>query len=602
MLELTLLLQTPANRNPGHSKTGRMAEDTMHKSTILSVKTLIEHATLIESIPNKKTDKKPNVETYHRFYVPVLFNGKLQTIRLVAETQKGDATIDPLTVNLYDIIPEKKSRSAKGFTLESGYPVIAANGSSSEPNISNGSTGVKRSDSNESQTYEQAAYHGSPYAFDKFSIDHIGDGEGNQAFGWGLYFAGNKSIAKWYKEHVGQYDGVVAFEKDGKTISYEDALSRYYTPNNIVKAYAGLDRIISYDPVGRMVTAQAVYLKNGEYVIDPDYPNPRRYWASVKPKELEKYMGTLGYTLKTGRLYEVNISTEEKEMLDWYKPFSEQSEYVQNKLNLLAKEYEEQAGSAGLRYAISDDDNGAELYDRIKMSTGSPYSASEALNDAGVKAIKYLDADSRGTGKGNYNYVVFDDAAVDIIKTYEQNKGGVRGALTAFKNGEQILQLFKTADYSTFIHEVGHMFLEDLRSLAALESAPQEIKTAWKTARDWTGYKDGADNTTAHEKWAKGFEAYLREGKAPSKDLKGVFQKFKNWLREIYQSVKELGGVPSKEIQHIMGTMLDAGDTIKDGKVTNNTPEDGAQRKGFYEVCYIRIVANRVDDVTRHLL
>ena len=170
----------------------------LRKASILSIKDLIEHATLIESIPNKKTDKKPNVETYHRFYVPVLFNGRLQTIRLVAETQKGDTSFDPLKVNLYDIITEKKSRpakgvspesdypmiaangssytisirdmlrgvknsnfknyyqngndmmtekksrSAKGVSLESEYPMIAANGSSSEPNISNGSTGVKR--------------------------------------------------------------------------------------------------------------------------------------------------------------------------------------------------------------------------------------------------------------------------------------------------------------------------------------------------------------------------------------------------------------------------------------------------------------------------
>ena len=48
--------------------------------------------------------------------------------------------------------------------------------------------------------YDQPAYHGSPHRFDKFTLDHIGTGEGAQAYGWGLYFAGNKEVAKYYKE------------------------------------------------------------------------------------------------------------------------------------------------------------------------------------------------------------------------------------------------------------------------------------------------------------------------------------------------------------------------------------------------------------------
>jgi len=41
-------------------------------------------------------------------------------------------------------------------------------------------------------------YHGTPHDFDKFSTSKIGTGEGNQAFGWGLYFTTLKSIAQHY--------------------------------------------------------------------------------------------------------------------------------------------------------------------------------------------------------------------------------------------------------------------------------------------------------------------------------------------------------------------------------------------------------------------
>src|SRR6185312_26485 len=40
------------------------------------------------------------------------------------------------------------------------------------------------------------AFHGSPYAFDKFDLSKIGTGEGAQAYGHGLYFAQNQEWAE----------------------------------------------------------------------------------------------------------------------------------------------------------------------------------------------------------------------------------------------------------------------------------------------------------------------------------------------------------------------------------------------------------------------
>lgn len=47
--------------------------------------------------------------------------------------------------------------------------------------------------------YEQRAFHGSPYTFDTFDLGAIGKGEGNQAHGWGLYFAKDKNVSEAYK-------------------------------------------------------------------------------------------------------------------------------------------------------------------------------------------------------------------------------------------------------------------------------------------------------------------------------------------------------------------------------------------------------------------
>lgn len=75
---------------------------------------LINSAVLIESIPNRKTDAKPKIRAYHRFYVPVKIGSKIYTIRLVAEEQNGEITLNPSNVNLYDVIVEKNPHSANG--------------------------------------------------------------------------------------------------------------------------------------------------------------------------------------------------------------------------------------------------------------------------------------------------------------------------------------------------------------------------------------------------------------------------------------------------------------------------------------------------------
>lgn len=90
------------------NKRATASERKVREASIFSIDSLLENAVLIESIPNRKTAKKPNVRAYHRFYVPVQANGKMRTVRLVAEEQNGAVTLNPTDVNLYDVIIEKR--------------------------------------------------------------------------------------------------------------------------------------------------------------------------------------------------------------------------------------------------------------------------------------------------------------------------------------------------------------------------------------------------------------------------------------------------------------------------------------------------------------
>ena len=67
---------------------------------------ILSNAELIESFPNKdRTGVKKDVDTIHRFYIPVSVNGKVRTLRIVC-TQKEGALPNIDGVELYDLIEE----------------------------------------------------------------------------------------------------------------------------------------------------------------------------------------------------------------------------------------------------------------------------------------------------------------------------------------------------------------------------------------------------------------------------------------------------------------------------------------------------------------
>lgn len=144
--------------------------------------------------------------------------------------------------------------------------------------------------------------------------------------------------------------------------------------------------------------------------------------------------------------------------------------------------------------------------------------------------------------------------ADDAVEVYFQN---INGMTTIKSQTERIVELFKTADKSTFMHEMGHVFFDDIKTLAEMENAPEQLVTDWNKLKEWSGWNDNeTTNTDAHEKFARGFEAYLREGEAPTKFLERTFRRFSKWLSAIYRAVSRLGGLPPKDIREVMDRML----------------------------------------------
>ena len=177
----------------------------------------------------------------------------------------------------------------------------------------------------------------------------------------------------------------------------------------------------------------------------------------------------------------------------------------------------------------------------------------------------------------------------------QEEKRTSQGEIAMQPDGKRLIRLFRTADESTFLHEMGHLFLMDLDVLAKIDDVSAKDLA---TVNEWADWKEGAakeyadtdwadefrDHEAAilaalasgdalriarakdvwrHERFARGFELYLREGKAPSVGLRGVFRKFRMFLRKVYSFVQSLGGRPSLAVEAVMARMIAAEEEIQ---------------------------------------
>lgn len=129
------------------------------------------------------------------------------------------------------------------------------------------------------------------------------------------------------------------------------------------------------------------------------------------------------------------------------------------------------------------------------------------------------------------------------------------------QDNKAVVGLFKNADLSTFLHESGHWFLESYGDMA--KAAP-ELQADMQTLLDWFGVQDLntwqgmslEEKRAGHEQFARGFEQYLHEGKAPSLGLQGLFARFRAWLARVYAGIKGQNVELSDEVRAILDRML----------------------------------------------
>ena len=233
-------------------------------------------------------------------------------------------------------------------------------------------------------------YHGSPYRFTAFSPEHIGHGEGVQAYGHGHYVTASASLANWYRSNLsgppridGAFIGASSLSSGAKTFLTA-------ARGDLALALRNVEEAVRRRPENKLLPP----IKGELCAIDPDRV---------------KKAGAHGY------LYEIELATDALDLLDWDKPLIEQSRKVRQAFasaismgDPLAAELlgdlsePEQLHMAGL----FPKSLGAQAYKTLASERGEA-AAAETLRQAGLAGITFMDDRFCGTVNSGRNFTVF---------------------------------------------------------------------------------------------------------------------------------------------------------------------------------------------------
>jgi hypothetical protein len=279
------------------------------------------------------------------------------------------------------------------------------------------------------------AYHGSPHDFDRFDSSKIGSGEGAQAYGHGLYFAGKKDVAEYYKRVLSPF-GIFL---DGKRVEIAPGSAEDSALAFVEEAHGAQSRT-PFLHAAKSIESTEEYISEAHRSA----PKAQRMHSAAAAARAWHRAGAKLEAL--GRIYEVELAPAEEEYLDWDKPLTEQSAKVREAIAPIMKslvsekdraDFERYNGQLHRESMIPLRWRGETLYqhlveeaaERNDADQANPFyadspdeSASRYLASLGIPGIKYLDGSSRAR-----NVV---DARLESLLT--KHNGSVEAAVDEF--------------------------------------------------------------------------------------------------------------------------------------------------------------------------
>lgn len=423
--------------------------------------------------------------------------------------------------------------------------------------------------------YYQSAFAGSRVDYDRPSLEAIGSGEGNQAHGWGLYYALNRDVAERYRETFtkGQSKLIIGDKSIEELInSYDwnnedydiadnmiDEITRHleFRAKNQKDTYEARQSVLQ--DIGNYIQDLRGYLKKGSddevYIkhVKEDLENAEKLRDKIATYNAKEFK----FEEQKGQVHEVDIP-ENPYLLDEDATYFAQPEIVRNALdevinNLtdeqISKEFEgtvypENRDALRRMWKTGDYDfrnEGGDIYKSLSKMLGSPKAASQMLEKYGIKGITY---DGRQDGRC---FVIFNPEDVRVIQKFYQinhlpksKKETIKGSFDALTKS---IKITSDADFSTYQHEFAHFWLDNMFNYAHSDLASENYKKDFKAIEKWLKYDDTRQSYLTrqqHEQFARGYEKFLYKGEVANPIIGKAYNDYENFIREVYSSMTEI--------------------------------------------------------------
>lgn len=359
----------------------------------------------------------------------------------------------------------------------------------------------------------QAVFHGSGIEFKKFDFNHMGEGAGSQAFGWGAYVTSSEKIGMDYAK-INRKKPTYIY--NGNEMSEDDLQKEILHKIGSQNANMLMDFMLNLKTYG--VSEAKSMLSKGDYgyfknLLKGTSGDIRTYYEGrVKAAEVLLAPHNIRIKKQKVNLYEVDIPDDNgNNYLDWKGKNNNISQQLLDNLTkaLEQKGWKRKDLPSMIRFTdtydnivINPNATGADLYEEISSAFKSPKEASKLLSMAGFTGIKYpAGTIMGGAEEGDTNYVIFKEEDLKIkdhIRFFKDKEGTSYG----FTVNDKIYVDPRIATAETPIHEYSHLW-----ATAMQKANPKEwenIVGLMKNTSIWNevkaNYKDlHSDNEIADE-------------------------------------------------------------------------------------------------------
>lgn len=390
----------------------------------------------------------------------------------------------------------------------------------------------------ETPKFSIETYHGTHADFDAFSHDHVGEGEGNQAFGWGTYVSESEGVGRYYAKGISKRNGEQRLSVNGREVDCDG----FTNPWRLV-------RDLFVDCNGRLREMRERAERYAEFA-EEDSPM-HDVWPQVVEILKNHKRGDIKALKPQAHLYTVEIPDDTgNNYLDWE---SSTPKGMLDKIKAaLAKK-----GVNSEMLAEMDGGSGKATYKTVARYYGSDKAASELLSSLGITGIRYLtESLSGGNRTGEHNYVIFNDADLKITGHARFLRDG-QGIVYGWTSGGEVFLNRDAMNPETPLHEYTHLWDTMVqRENPALWSRGKELlrQTAmWRQVIEDAAYADIRDNEDAvasevHSRLTgqdgqrllrSMIEDARKEGPLATAEASTMAQRLRRWITDMYSSLKQ---------------------------------------------------------------